>query len=127
MKITLSLADDLVSTARNIAAERGMSLNDLIRNYLEQSVAQNPSPVDNVKIVKAKAIEALNQSFQNLQFSMGKREWKTGRFIRASRIRQKEQHLRPDTRHLRPAPATISSSMIQGNFQFHQDVLFVYC
>ena len=40
MKITLSIDDQVVAKARRIAAVRGTSLNQLIRDYLEDLTRQ---------------------------------------------------------------------------------------
>ena len=41
VKITLSIDDRVVATARRIAATRGTSLNQLIRDYLEELTRVN--------------------------------------------------------------------------------------
>ena len=41
MKVTLSIDDRVVATARRIAATRGTSLNQLIRDYLEELTRVN--------------------------------------------------------------------------------------
>ena len=43
MKITLSIDDRVVAKARRIAAVRGTSLNQLIRDYLENQTRQSDS------------------------------------------------------------------------------------
>lgn len=45
MNITLSVDDRLVAKARRLARERGTSLNQLVRDYLEQ-LAQPRAPQD---------------------------------------------------------------------------------
>jgi hypothetical protein len=44
MKITLSLDDDVVRQVRKIAAERGATLTELLRQYLKTLAAENAEP-----------------------------------------------------------------------------------
>lgn len=45
MNVTLSLDDKLLERARKLAARRGVSLNQMIRDYLSEA-AGDPSPAD---------------------------------------------------------------------------------
>ena len=46
VRITLSIDDRVVATARRIAATRGTSLNQLIRDYLEELTRANDAEAD---------------------------------------------------------------------------------
>lgn len=71
MNIRVNLNQKLVRRIRKIATERGTSISALVREYLERLVAENPS----VKQRRA-AHEALERSFKDLSFTIGKRNWK---------------------------------------------------
>jgi len=45
MNVTLSLDDKLLERARKLAARRGVSLNQMIRDYLSEATG-DPSPAD---------------------------------------------------------------------------------
>jgi hypothetical protein len=70
MNVTLSLDDDLVKEVRKIAVERDTSLTGLVRNYLQELAAGN---ADSAR--KRKEREALERSFERVQFKLGKRTW----------------------------------------------------
>jgi hypothetical protein len=59
MDVTLSLDASLVEKAREIAADRGVTLAELIGQHLESVVAEN----------------ALTRSFQMFRCKIGKRNW----------------------------------------------------
>jgi hypothetical protein len=71
MKITLSLDDNLVKEVRRIAVERDTTLTGLVRVYLERLVCENSASGR-----KQREREALERSFQQFQFRVGKRTWK---------------------------------------------------
>jgi hypothetical protein len=70
MKITLSLDDDVVRQVRKIAAERGTTLTELLRQYLKTLVAENAEPGR-----KQRELEALERTFTRFKFKIGKRTW----------------------------------------------------
>jgi hypothetical protein len=70
MNVTLSLDDQLVKKVRKIAVERDTTLTGLIRSYLETLAAEDPSALR-----KKREREALERSFETLQFRVGKRTW----------------------------------------------------
>jgi predicted transcriptional regulator len=69
MNVTLSLEDDLVKKVRKIAVDRDTTLTGLIRQYLEQVVAE-----DSARGRKRRELDALERSFQ-FRFKIGKRTW----------------------------------------------------
>ena len=71
MNVTLSLDDRLVKKARKIAVERDTTMTGMIREYLENLVAE-----DTASGRKRRERETLERSFQELQFRVGKRNWK---------------------------------------------------
>jgi len=71
MNITLSLDDDLVKEVRKIAVERDTTLTGLVRSYLQELAAENAKSGR-----KRRELEALEESFKQFQFRMGKRTWK---------------------------------------------------
>lgn len=71
MNVTLSLDDDLVKEVRKIAVERDTTLTGLVREYLQNLAAEHARSGR-----KRRELEALERSFKELQFSMGKRTWK---------------------------------------------------
>ena len=71
MNVTLSLDDQLVKKVRKIAVDRDTTLTSLIRAYLE-NLAGEESSADR----KKRQLEALERSFEKLQFRVGKRTWK---------------------------------------------------
>jgi hypothetical protein len=70
MDITLSLDDDLVKKVRKIAVDRNTTLTELIRQYLEEVAAK-----DSALGRKRRERDALEQSFQEFRFKIGKRNW----------------------------------------------------
>jgi predicted transcriptional regulator len=71
MNVTLSLNDDLVRKVRKLAVERDTTLTGLIRDYLEKLSAD-----EDVFGRKKREREILEQSFEELQFQVGKHDWK---------------------------------------------------
>jgi hypothetical protein len=71
MNLTLSLDDDLVKEARKIAVERDTTLTGLVRTYLQELAAEHAKSGR-----KRRELEALEQSFEQFQFNVGKRTWK---------------------------------------------------
>ncbi|HXR98098.1 MAG TPA: DUF6364 family protein [Terriglobales bacterium] len=70
MNVTLTLEDDLVRTARKIAAERDASLTGLIRAYLEELVAEEQRHGRN-----ASQLRALRASFSAHQIELPSQRW----------------------------------------------------
>ena len=71
MNVTLSLDDDLVKEVRKIAVERDTTLTGLVRTYLQDIAAEHAKSGR-----KRRELEALEQSFKELQINVGKRTWK---------------------------------------------------
>ena len=71
MNITLSLDEKLVKNLRKIAIDRDTTLTGLVRDYLEQLAAEAA-----VSGRKKREREALERSFKQFQFKLGKRTWK---------------------------------------------------
>ncbi|HYU47850.1 MAG TPA: DUF6364 family protein [Terriglobales bacterium] len=71
MNITLSLDDDLVKEVRKIAVERDTTLTGLVRSYLQELASEHAKSGR-----KRRELQALEESFEKLQFDMGKRTWK---------------------------------------------------
>ena len=71
MNITLSIDDDLVKEVRKIAVEQDTTLTGLVRAYLERLARENAASGR-----KRREREALERSFQQFQFRVGKRTWK---------------------------------------------------
>ena len=71
MNITLSLDEKLVKNVRKIAVERDTTLTGLVRAYLEQLAAEQAASGK-----KRREREALEHSFSQFQFRLGKRTWK---------------------------------------------------
>jgi len=71
VNVTFTLDDQLVKEVRKIAVERDTTLSGLIRGYLEELAAENA-----VSGRKQREREALERSFEQLQFKVGKRTWK---------------------------------------------------
>lgn len=71
MNITLSLDDKLVKEVRKVAVERDTTLTGLVREYLQQLAAENA-----VSGRRRREREALERTFAEFQFNMGKRTWK---------------------------------------------------
>ena len=70
MNITLTLDDKLVKEVRKIAADRDTTLTGLVRAYLEQIAEENAKSGR-----KRRELEALQRSFKQIQFRVGKRTW----------------------------------------------------
>jgi len=71
MNITLSLDDKLVKDLRKIAVDRDTTLTGLVRDYLEKLAAENAASGR-----KRREREALERSFKQVQFKIGKRTWR---------------------------------------------------
>ncbi len=70
MNITLSVDDDLVKEVRKIAVERDTTLTGLVRDYLKELAAEHAKSGR-----KRRELEALERSFEQFQFNVGKRTW----------------------------------------------------
>ena len=71
MNITLSLEDKLVKELRKIAVDRDTTLTGLVRDYLEKLAAESAASGR-----KRRELEALERSFKQVQFKIGKRTWR---------------------------------------------------
>jgi hypothetical protein len=71
MNITLSLPEDLVKRIRKIAVDRDTTLTGLVREYLTALARQ-----DSAAGRKRREREALERSFEQFQFRVGKKTWK---------------------------------------------------
>ena len=71
MNITLSLDDQLVKEVRKIAVERDTTLTGMVREYLEDLAAH-----DTTHGRRRRERDALERSFEQFQFKVGKRTWK---------------------------------------------------
>ena len=71
MNITLSIDDGLVKEVRKIAVERDTTLTGLVRSYLQELADEHAKTGR-----KRRELEALERSFKENQFNMGKRTWK---------------------------------------------------
>jgi hypothetical protein len=71
MNITLSVDEELVKQVRKIAIERDTTLTGLVRAYLEE-LAEEAARTGR----KRREREALERSFERVQFRVGKRTWK---------------------------------------------------
>jgi len=71
MNITLSLDEKLVKDVRKIAVEKDTTLTGLIRAHLEQLAAEHAASGR-----KRREREALERSFSQFQFRVGKKTWK---------------------------------------------------
>lgn len=71
MNITLSLDEKLVKEVRKIAIERDTTLTGMVRDYLEQIATDNAA-----RGRERREREALDRSFEQFQFKVGKRTWK---------------------------------------------------
>lgn len=71
MNITLSLDDKLVKELRKLAVDRDTTLTGLVREYLEKLAAENAASGR-----KRRELEALERSFKQFQYRVGKRTWK---------------------------------------------------
>jgi Family of unknown function (DUF6364) len=70
VNITLSLDEQVVKQARKIAIERDTTLTGLVRSYLEELAAEHAKSGR-----KRRELDALERSFQEFQFDLGKRTW----------------------------------------------------
>jgi hypothetical protein len=71
MNITLSLEDKLVKEVRKIAVERDTTLTGLVRSHLEELAEQHARSGR-----KRREQEALERSFSQVQFRLGKKTWR---------------------------------------------------
>ena len=71
MNVTLSLDDDLVKEVRKIAVERDTTLTGLVRTYLQDIAAEHAKSGR-----RRRELEALEQSFKELQINVGNHTWK---------------------------------------------------
>jgi hypothetical protein len=71
VNITLSLDDNLVKEVRKIAVERDTTLTGLVRAHLQELAAEHAQSGR-----KRRELQALEESFKQFQFKMGKRTWK---------------------------------------------------
>ena len=71
MNITLSLPPDLVKRVRKIAVDRDTTLTGLVREYLSEVARQ-----DSAAGRKRRERDALERSFAQFQFRVGKKTWK---------------------------------------------------
>lgn len=71
VNITLSLDDKLVKEVRKIAIEKDTTLTGLVRAYLELLAKEHASSGR-----RRREREALEHSFTEFQFRVGKRTWK---------------------------------------------------
>jgi len=71
MNITLSLDDRLVKEVRKIAVERDTTLTGLVRDHLEKLAAEHAASGH-----RRRERQALERSFAQFQFKMGKRTWR---------------------------------------------------
>jgi ribbon-helix-helix CopG family protein len=71
MNITLSLKDELVKQVRKLAIDRDTTLTGLVREYLIELVQQDAAAGR-----KRREREALERSFEEFQFRVGKKTWK---------------------------------------------------
>ena len=71
MNLTLSLDAKLIKELRKLAVDRDTTLTGLVREYLEKLAAENV-----VSGRKRREREALERTFTQFQFTVGKRTWK---------------------------------------------------
>jgi hypothetical protein len=71
MNITLSLDDKLVKEVRKIAVERDTTLTGLVRAHLEELAAEYARTGR-----KRREREAVERTFEQYQFHIGKKTWK---------------------------------------------------
>ena len=71
VNITLLLDDKLVKELRKLAVDRDTTLTGLVREYLEKLAAENSASGR-----KRRELDALERSFKQYSFKMGKRTWK---------------------------------------------------
>ena len=71
VNITLSVDEELVRQVRKIAIERDTTLTGLVRAYLEELAMEQARSGR-----KRRELEALERSFEQFQYNVGKRIWK---------------------------------------------------
>lgn len=71
MNLTLSLDAKLIKELRKLAIDRDTTLTGLVREYLEKLAAENAASGR-----KRREREALERTFKQFQFRVGKRTWK---------------------------------------------------
>ena len=71
MNITLSLDEKLVKEVRKIAVDRDTTLTGLVREYLEKLANESATAGR-----RRRELEALERTFRDSHFKMGKRTWK---------------------------------------------------
>lgn len=71
MNVTLSLDEKLVKDVRKIAVERDTTLTGLVRAYLEELAREGASSGR-----KRREREALERTFTQFQFKIGKKTWR---------------------------------------------------
>ena len=71
VNITLSIDEELVKEVRKIAIERDTTLTGLVRSYLHELAAEHAKSGR-----RRRELEALERSFEQFQFNVGKRTWK---------------------------------------------------
>ena len=71
MNITLSLPEELVKRVRKIAVDRDTTLTGLVREYLNELARQEAAAGR-----RRREREALERSFEQFQFRVGKKSWK---------------------------------------------------
>jgi hypothetical protein len=71
MNVTLSIDDELVKEVRKIAVEQDTTLTGLIRAHLEELAAEHAKSGR-----KRRDREALERSFSQVQYRLGKKTWR---------------------------------------------------
>jgi len=71
VNITLAVDEELVRQVRKIAIERDTTLTGLVRAYLEELAMEQARSGR-----KRRELEALERSFEQFQYNVGKRIWK---------------------------------------------------
>lgn len=70
MKITLRLDRNLIFKLRLIATQRETTLTEMVREHLEQVVAEEAGTI------RQSELELLEESFAKFQFKIGKHVWR---------------------------------------------------
>ncbi|HXL21574.1 MAG TPA: DUF6364 family protein [Candidatus Dormibacteraeota bacterium] len=70
MNVTLSLDEELVKRVRKIAVDHDTTLTGLVRDYLTRLASE-----DSASGRKLREREALQRSFEQFSFKIGKRTW----------------------------------------------------
>ena len=81
MNITLTLDDRLVKEVRKIAVERDTTLTGLVRAHLEELASEHARSGR-----KRRDLEALERSFERLEFRIGKKTWRREDLYERSRF-----------------------------------------